>query len=459
MLNLADPPPPATNIPPSQWQRSYSYMKTVSVIMAASIVSYMKVISLILIALIVIGLLVYPSFFHFPAPDYANISTHINALNAPYRVKTILHFFVDYNVFILLCAFFGAAVGASEILSRYRDEPFLAISSPPGRRYLAVNAGISLAAFYFLAHFRESIFPGLTNDPLMMSIVAGFGAMVVMRSKIFNFKSEAGESYAVGPDAVLSIFLSSVDRQIDRYRASRRQSLVYEETQSVVHPTTAPDFLRAFLVSYQNLTNKERLDIDEAVKKIYNQTDLGSPRLKFMTAAFGFLNLMGENNFKALVQQLKKYQQLAPLVEPPAVNNDNQPPGVIPADGAAAIVPPQPAPVVAEPPPSPATPAAPIEEEGASPPFEPDVSEMPSDENVEPEIPQGIEEAYDTESSSPPESPDTYDSPPLTESADTGADEIMETGEAVEVAGEDASEPTVVEDTNSGGTGDGTDQK
>lgn len=282
--------------------------------------AYMKTVGLLLIGLIIIGLLVWPTLFNLPPIDYANLSAKISALNAPEVVKQILLFFVTYHLFLLLCALFGASVGASEILSRYRDEPFIALMSPPGLRYLAVNAGISLAAFYLLHHFGDRIFPGLSQDPLMMSIVAGFGAMIVMRSKIFNFKTESGESYAVGPDAVLSILLASVDREIDRYRASRRQSLVYEETQNIEHPASAPDFLRTFLVSYQNLSNKERQDIDEEVRKIYNQADLRSPRLKFMTAAFGFLNIMGERNFKALVHQLKKYEKLAPEVQPLATD-------------------------------------------------------------------------------------------------------------------------------------------
>jgi hypothetical protein len=271
---------------------------------------YSKRVSLILIALIILILIVNPAWLHLNI-DYANLTHQVDALKVPARVKKILLFFISYNVFFLLSGLFGAAVGASEILSRYRDEPFLAISSPPGRRYLAVNTGISLAAFYLLHYFGDRIFPGLANDPLLMSLVAGFGAMIVMRSKIFNFKTESGENYAVGPDAVLSIFLTSVDRQIDRYRASRRQNLVYEETQNIDKPESAPDFLRAFLVSYQNLSNQERLDIDEEVKKIYaNQELLKTPRLQFMTAAFGFLNIMGESNFRELVKQLKKYQQL-----------------------------------------------------------------------------------------------------------------------------------------------------
>ncbi|HEX8136311.1 MAG TPA: hypothetical protein VF544_01850 [Pyrinomonadaceae bacterium] len=278
---------------------------------------YSKRISLPLIALILIILIVNPAWLNLNI-DYANLTHQIDVLKVPVRVKKILFFFVHYNVFFLLSGILGASVGASEILSRYRDEPFLAISSPPGRRYLAVNAGISMAAFYLLHYFGDRIFPGLASDPLLMSLVAGFGAMIVMRSKIFNFKTESGENYAVGPDAVLSIFLVSVDRQIDRYRASRRQNLVYEETQSIDKPETAPDFLRAFLVSYQNLSNQERMDIDEEVKKIYaNQELLKTPRLQFMTAAFGFLNIMGESNFRELVRQLKKYQQLQDMQPPP----------------------------------------------------------------------------------------------------------------------------------------------
>lgn len=245
--------------------------------------------------------------------DFSSLSGSIDSLNAPGFLKNIFRFFVDYNIYLFLCACFGASVGAAEIVSRYKDEPFIAIMSPPGLRYLGLNAGMSLAAFYVLYHFRQTI---MIEDPLTMSIVAGFGAMVVMRSKLFNFKTEKGESYAVGPDAVLSTFLASVDRQIDRYRASRRQDLVYEETQSVIDPQTAPEFLKTFLVSYQNLTNDERAFVDSEIKRIYEGPDFKSPRLKFMVIAFGFLNIMGEKNFKALIDQLKKYQSASVTAAP-----------------------------------------------------------------------------------------------------------------------------------------------
>jgi hypothetical protein len=314
----------------------------------------LRVFAVVLIVTLAVVLLksLWSTYVHI---DYATISTSISKLNAPNFLKEILLFVVHYNIYLFLCACFGASVGAAEILSRYKDEPFIAIVSPPGGRYMALNAGMSLAAFYLLHHFRETV---SIVDPLSMSIVAGFGAMVVMRSKLFNFKTEKGETYAVGPDAVLSTFLTSVDRQIDRYRASRRQDLVYAETQSISDPQSAPEFLKTFLVSYQNLSNDERGFVDSEIKRIYEGTEFKSPRLKFMVIAFGFLNIMGEKNFKALIDQLKKYQSLgtpAPSTPAPATPAPATPAPATPAPATPATATPAPAPAPATP--APATPA------------------------------------------------------------------------------------------------------
>jgi hypothetical protein len=41
----------------------------------------------------------------------------------------------------------GAAVGASELVSRYKDDPGAAIKSWPAFVYIAINAAASVAAF------------------------------------------------------------------------------------------------------------------------------------------------------------------------------------------------------------------------------------------------------------------------------------------------------------------------
>jgi hypothetical protein len=210
----------------------------------------------------------------------------------------------------MLSMLFGVLVGAAEIIARYRDEPFAATFSRPGISYLALNGVISAAAYFLLVYYDKSILPGLAGDRLLTSIVAGFGSMIVMRSKLFSFKTEGGEDYAIGLDAVLSTFLMSVDRRIDRNRSSKRQKLVYEEVAKISDLSKAPDFLRISLASYQNLSDAEKKELDDVILKL--QAENLDPRLKLMAMGFGFLNISGEANFKELMKQLKSYVDSLP---------------------------------------------------------------------------------------------------------------------------------------------------
>ena len=220
-------------------------------------------------------------------------------------VKGLLGFFLQPQVdYLLVSMFFGVLVGAAEVVSRYRDEPFLAILSKPGLCYLTLNALFSGAAYGLLVNYKQ-VYPSVGNDLLLASIVSGFGAMVVMRSKLFSFRTEAGEEYAIGPDAVLSIFLRSVDRSIDRGRSSRRQNLVYDEVRRIKDPSKASDFLRVSLASYQNLSVAEKTELNQVILKI--EAENLSPQLKLMAMGFGFLNIGGEKNFRELIRQLRNY--------------------------------------------------------------------------------------------------------------------------------------------------------
>jgi hypothetical protein len=209
---------------------------------------------------------------------------------------------------------FGMLVGASEILSRYRDEPSAALLSLPGLVYLAINGVLSAAAFGLLVDYQDSLFPGLEDDPLLTSIVAGFGAMVVMRSKLFSFKTSGGEEFAVGPDAVIAIFLRSVDRAIDRWRSISRQRLVFRTTQGIAYSAHVADFFKGSLAAYQNLSNQEKQDLREVVDAFAKRTDL-DPQLKLMAMAFGFLNISGEDNYIELMADLRHF--LTPPPSPP----------------------------------------------------------------------------------------------------------------------------------------------
>lgn len=213
------------------------------------------------------------------------------------------------NRFLWLGVLLGVLTGAAEVIARYRDEPFAATFSLPGLSYLTLNGLISAAAYGLMEVYKDKIFPAMTDD-LMRSIISGFGAMVIMRSKLFNFKTEGGEEYAIGPDAVLSTFLSSVDRKIDRYRSLRRQRIVFKKMSAITNPASAPDFLRTSLASYQNLGQAEKRELVAAIDALIGDAKL-DPKLKLMAIGFGLLNVCGEKNFSDVMDLLKGYQEPA----------------------------------------------------------------------------------------------------------------------------------------------------
>lgn len=212
----------------------------------------------------------------------------------------------QHGGWLILSIAFGVSVGAAELLGRYRDEPQLAVASGPGFAYLLLNGLISGLAYGLLVHYNDKIFVGLQHDRLLTSIVAGFGSMLVMRSKLFSFKTEGGETFAVGPDAVLSTFLRSADRRIDRNRSAPRQKLVYDSVKTIRNPSLAASFLITSLASYQNLSDSEKATLSDIIQKVQGQADL-PPQLKLMAICYGLLNVAGESNFKSLMEQLKEY--------------------------------------------------------------------------------------------------------------------------------------------------------
>jgi len=227
-------------------------------------------------------------------------------------------FIKEHKYYLILAAIFGAMVGASELISRYRDEPFRATFSPPGRMYMWLNGLISLAAYFLLVKYRVSVLPALKDDNLLISVVAGFGGMVFMRSKLFNFRTEGGENFSVGPDAVLTTFLSSVNRRVDRFLSAIRQEMVYQEAITILKPQNAPKFLEIYLTAYQNIPAEEKKELADDLKAVLDRNDLDD-QLKLMAISFGFMNIGGYKNFKALMVLLRRYQDSLPP-NPPAPN-------------------------------------------------------------------------------------------------------------------------------------------
>jgi len=118
----------------------------------------------------------------------------------------------------------GAAVGATEVVARYKDAPLLAVKTGPARLYIIVNALAALFAYVLIRNFDFTF--GATNQiTLVQALVASFGSMAFFRSSLFSMKVGDAD-VAVGPAIFFQVLLFATDRACDRERAQPRSDEV-----------------------------------------------------------------------------------------------------------------------------------------------------------------------------------------------------------------------------------------
>lgn len=183
-----------------------------------------------------------------------------------------------------------------------------------GATYLVTNASISLAAFMLLARYHDRLLPAAIrgDDGILMAIFAGFGAMVVLRSKLFLYHTNDGKEIPIGPDLVADRLLKVIDRKIDRQRAAARELLVFELMHKYTKFGVTSEFFQISLGSFQNLSEEEKHEYKEKAEKLAQLPH--SEGLKVMALGFLFLDLSGEANLRDVCAILD--QRLA--AEPPA---------------------------------------------------------------------------------------------------------------------------------------------
>jgi len=243
--------------------------------------------------------------------------------------------FSPWQVYLWAVAslFYGALVGLSELLSRYRDEPVLASTTAAGLVYLLLNGLISLAAFAVLCKYRGAIFPNLSNDLFLTSMVAGFGGMTIFRSKLFTFRSSEGKDYAIGPALVLETVLSTIDQKIDRRRATERQAKIFDEMRNLTDFDHTAQYIEASLNSFQNLTEDEKKKIISVIGEYRRSTF--PEGLKIMALGFAFLNIAGEENFDEVMKNIRQFLESLRTQSPSQPESTVSPPSPRPTQGPA----------------------------------------------------------------------------------------------------------------------------
>jgi hypothetical protein len=216
---------------------------------------------------------------------------------------------------VLLTAFFGAFLGWSEIISRYRDEPLSATWNQYGFIYIGFNAMVALGAFVLLERY-PNILNGIDrHDGVMLSLLAGFGSMAVLRSKFFLYRTDDKREIPIGPDLVIDRFLKVIDRKIDRLRAARRQHLIFDLMRNYREYAAANEFFQLALTSLQNLSEDEKKFYVERANAVGLLPYPDS--FKAMALGYLFLDVAGEENLTDVCGNLDKYLEEVRRSNPP----------------------------------------------------------------------------------------------------------------------------------------------
>lgn len=196
----------------------------------------------------------------------------------------------------VLSFIFGAAVGATELVARYRDRPQAAICTSPAVLYMAINGLASLVAFWCLYTGRLDIdvnIFGPRHPALNDLLLGGFGAMALFRTSVFNVR--VGEtSVAVGPAAVLQVILRAADRETDRLRAGPRAARVGAIMRGIVYDRARDALPLHCFALMQNLTLEEQNALEQALAVLDRKQSMGD-EAKAYSLGLLLMNLVGED--------------------------------------------------------------------------------------------------------------------------------------------------------------------
>ena len=201
----------------------------------------------------------------------------------------------------LWVAVFGGAVGASELIARYRDEPWRAVTRPAALFYIFINVGASIGALRLIEIFKwlPRAEPG--EQATIRVLVAGFGAMAFFRSSLFLTRV-GNQDVQIGPVSFLQIFLAAADRQVDRTLGETRSGQA-EELMAAVNFEKAADVLPIYcLTLMQNVPDVEQAQIANDVARLRERKI--DPQTKAMMLGLRLMTAVGRSVLRTAVTSL-----------------------------------------------------------------------------------------------------------------------------------------------------------
>jgi len=192
--------------------------------------------------------------------------------------------------YAVLGALIGLAVGAVEILQRYRDAPFRAVCNLWGIGYVVLNAAVSYATFWVVHHWAEG---SNTLQSLGLAVTAGFGGAALIRAKFTTIRLPNGQEFGIGPAIVIETLLAVVDRQLDRRLATVRYDTVHRLMRGIDFEKAKLRLPRELFLALQSVPEEEAEQVAGPIDEIDAMDGLSSQDKSYLLGYY-LLDLVGK---------------------------------------------------------------------------------------------------------------------------------------------------------------------
>jgi hypothetical protein len=203
-------------------------------------------------------------------------------------------------------AVLGGVIGASELISRYKDAPGAAIKSWPAILYISINSVASVSA---LGLARVNGWFGASRWTQIL--MAGVSAMAFFRTSLFVVRA-GDRDVGVGPSGFLQIFLAAADRAVDRKRAAARSDAVAQVMKDVDF-TKALKALPPYCVALMQNVSPEDQQVLNRVLEALDKRE-GEPSVKALLLGIELINVVGVDVLTTAVSSLGDQIRSAPAV-------------------------------------------------------------------------------------------------------------------------------------------------
>jgi hypothetical protein len=219
--------------------------------------------------------------------------------------------FPEY-LFALASGLLGAAVGLSELASRYNSF-YKVFTNGNSWLYLGLNFVAGFTVYAIVVMYSLNLGP-LTSHHIGRVLTCGLGAMAILRSAFSTFKDPAGKQTDIGLAALVSVFLKVAETQFDRELSTINIQKVAAIVNGLKFLSASKDLPILVLGSMRVLSAEEQKQISDDILKLINDNTI-TTEIKNVALGLILIKYTGEELLKTSVAMLvEKYKALNVLI-------------------------------------------------------------------------------------------------------------------------------------------------